>query len=399
MRSSPGTFCPVDFKTRYPALDGIRALAVTMVFLEHFGGGAHGGLVMQAINQVRLRFSVGVDIFFVLSGFLITGILYDTQADSHYFKRFFARRSLRIFPVVYLLFAVIALLTPLLHYHWQWRQAWFLVYLGNLFANADTSLYGFPSSVWAPARANIAHLWSLCVEEQFYVVWPVVLWLVKDRVKLLWISGALCVGALGLRVWAVVAWDPEFAERWLRRSLPFKLDALLFGAMLALLLRGGQADRVQRACKWLFLGGLAAFAACEFLSPTYASPWSLSIGMTFAATMSAGLVGMALQTGSAAFRFFNLEPLRALGKYSYGFYVYHVVFQLFWIQVLIWCGNVTHSSVLAGLIALPLGFATSFLLARLSYNLFEVRFLRLKRRFEYDAEVKSHRTAFAADGN
>ena len=399
MSFAPRHFGPIDFKTRFPALDGIRALAVTMVFLEHFGGGAHGGMLMQAINQVRLRLGIGVDVFFVLSGFLITGILYDTRADSHFFKRFFARRSVRIFPVMYLLFAIIALLTPFLHYQWQWRQAWFLVYLGNLFANNDFSLYGFPSSVWKPASANIGHLWSLCVEEQFYVVWPVVLWLVKDRVKLLWISAALCAGVLGVRLFAILYWDPQFAERWVLRSLPFRLDSLLFGAILALLLRGSHADRVQRSCKWLFLGGLVGFLCCTILSPSYTSHWGLSIGITFTATMSAGLIGMTLRAGSPANRLFSLGPLRVLGKYSYGFYVYHVVWQLFWIQVLIWCGNLTHSSVLAGLIALPVGFATSFLMAKLSYDLFEVKFLRLKRRFEYDSELKTHRTAFAADGN
>ena len=400
MSATSRYFPPIDFRTRFPALDGVRALAVTMVFLEHYGGGAHGGRLMQAVNQVRLRMGVGVDLFFVLSGFLITGILYDTQNDSRFFQRFLARRSVRILPVVYLLFLVLALLTPVLGYHWKWRQASFLLYLGNLFANCDWSLYSLPSALWKPASANMGHLWSLCVEEQFYLLWPVVVWLVKDRVKLLWTSASLCGFALGMRVLAVIYWQPELAERWLRRSLPFRLDALLFGAMLALLLRGEQADRVQKACKWLFIGGLLAFVTIQVLSPSYTSPWDLSLGMTAAASLGAGLIGMTLRQGSAAFRLFNLQPLRTLGKYSYGFYVYHVVWQLFWIQVLIWCGSLTHqSALLAGLIALPLNFATTFLMAKLSYDAFEKRFLRLKRRFEYDSELATGRTAFAADGN
>ena len=112
-------FRPINFKDRFPALDGLRAMAVTLVFLEHFGGGAHGGRVLSAINQVRLRGWVGVDLFFVLSGFLITGILFDTRVDSHFFKRFFARRCLRIFPVFYLVVAVLLVLTPILHYQWR----------------------------------------------------------------------------------------------------------------------------------------------------------------------------------------------------------------------------------------------------------------------------------------
>ena len=105
-------FPPIDFTTRFPALDGLRALAVTMVFALHYGGGLHGGRLLRLANAVRLRGWMGVDLFFVLSGFLITGVLYDTRSDSGYFRRFFARRALRIFPVFYLTFAVILLLTP-----------------------------------------------------------------------------------------------------------------------------------------------------------------------------------------------------------------------------------------------------------------------------------------------
>jgi peptidoglycan/LPS O-acetylase OafA/YrhL len=79
-------FAPINFKDRFPALDGIRAMAVTMVFMDHFGGGAHGGRVLNVINVIRERGWVGVDLFFVLSGFLITGILFDTRNDSHFFK-------------------------------------------------------------------------------------------------------------------------------------------------------------------------------------------------------------------------------------------------------------------------------------------------------------------------
>lgn len=96
------SFRPIDFKMRFPALDGIRALAVTIVFLGHFGGGSHGGVVLQTFNVIRKYGHIGVDLFFVLSGFLITGILFDTRFDSKFFSRFFGRRTVRIFPVVFL---------------------------------------------------------------------------------------------------------------------------------------------------------------------------------------------------------------------------------------------------------------------------------------------------------
>lgn len=399
MSQARTTFAPIDFKTRFPALDGIRALAVTLVFAIHFGGGGtHGGVVLRTLNAFRLRGNVGVDIFFVLSGFLITGILYDTRHDSQYFKRFFARRSLRIFPIVYLLFAILAVLTPVFHYQWQWKQAFFLLYLGNFFGNGDFSLYDIPSYVYPAASVEIGHLWSLCVEEQFYMLWPVAVWLIKDRVKLIWTSIGLCGFSLLLRVIAVRMMDPVIAERWVVRTLPFRLDDLLLGALLALLLRGPAADAVQRSMKWVFLLGCIPVGLIYRFSPDYDSPWLLSIGLTFIAVASMGLIGMTLRTGSLAFRLFHLRAARILGKYSYGFYVWHVVWAKAWIEVLIFFTTHLHSTVLGGLITLPLAFVTTFLMAKLSYDFFEVRFLKYKRHFEYDSELQTHSTAFAPDG-
>lgn len=82
--SAARSFAPINLKTRFPALDGIRALAVTLVFADHYGGGSHDGGVLQALNVVRQRGWVSVDLFVVVSGFLLTGILCDTQNDSHF---------------------------------------------------------------------------------------------------------------------------------------------------------------------------------------------------------------------------------------------------------------------------------------------------------------------------
>src|SRR4051794_20681335 len=180
MQASSSPFHPIDFKTRLPALDGFRALAVTLVFIHHLGGGSHGGAVLRAINEFRKRGWMGVDLFFVLSGFLITGILFDTRNDSHFFSRFYARRSLRILPLFYLVAAVLLALTPIFNYQWHWLQLTFLAYIGNLFGNYDFSLYEVLSSSHPNAKIFLGHIWSLCVEEQFYLLWPFVVWLVRD---------------------------------------------------------------------------------------------------------------------------------------------------------------------------------------------------------------------------
>lgn len=396
LAASDRDFKPIDFKTRFPALDGIRALAVLMVFADHFGGGAHGGRVLQLVNSIRSRGWIGVDVFFVLSGFLITGILYDTRHDTKFFVRFFARRSVRIFPVFYLVVGVLLLLTPIFHYEWRLGHLWFLVYLGNFAANRDFTLYEVMSANQPTAKVFLGHFWSLCVEEQFYVLWPLVVWAVRDRVRLLWTAGGISVLALGLRIGMEMQFSLFTSELWIERTLPFRMDSLLIGAMLALLLRGPAADGWQRSCRWIFLGSMGALLAIFVFFPDDVSPVMMTVGLTVTALASAGLIGMTLRAGSPAFRFFYLRPLRRLGKYSYGFYIYHVLYGWAWIQFLVFVTSKVHSLALGGLIALPINFLTTFLVSMASYELFERRFLVLKRGFEYDSERTEHTHAFRA---
>ena len=393
--ASPGRyFKPIDFKTRFPALDGVRALAVMMVWLNHFGGGEHGGRVLNALNDIRARGWIGVDVFFVLSGFLITGILYDTRNDSKFFLRFFARRAVRIFPVFYLVIAILLLLTPIFHYQWRGGHLWFLIYLGNFAANRDFTLYEVLSANHPTARVFIGHFWSLCVEEQFYLLWPLLVWTVRDRVRLLWTAAGISLVALLLRIGMEMHFSRWTCELWIVRTLPFRMDSLLIGAALALLLRGPAADAWQRRCRWLFLAAIAALAGIFTVSPDYDSPVLMTVGLTVTALASAGLIGMTLRRESAAFRLFHLSPLRRLGRYSYGFYIYHVLFGWAWIQFLVFVTSKVHSLTLGGLIALPINFAVTFLISMASYEWFERRFLVLKRRFEYDSERAEHRHAF-----
>ena len=392
--SASRQFSPIDFRTRFPALDGVRALAITLVFLEHYGGGAHGNGLLQVLNLLRQRGWLGVDIFFVLSGFLITGILYDTLGDSKYLSRFFARRSLRILPLYYGVFVLVAVLTPLLHYDWRAGHLWFLVYLGNFAANRDFSLYLIFSKTHLPFSVNISHFWSLCVEEQFYLLWPWVVYAVKDRRRLIAVAGTVVLATLLLRCWFFVWAGPVLAERWIVRTLPFRMDALLIGGILALLLRGPQAQQVQQACRWLFVLALLPVLAIFWLSPSAASPWLLTIGFTLTALSSAGLIGMSLRVGSPAFRLFNVRPFRTLGKVSYGFYVFHDMYYYVWLLLLTWLGDHLGGKALPGSIAIVAAFVFTFFLSKLSFEYFESRFLRYKRHFEYDSERATHEHAF-----
>ena len=187
---SAGDALPQPENKRYfPALDGLRAVAVLMVFTTHYG----------QLPPAWSWGNTGVDIFFVLSGLLITGILYDSQARPDRYRVFYIRRTLRIFPLYYAVLLVPVLLYPV--FRWQLHPAQWMwpLYLGNYsrliwqgaVQNFTYTPYDSLYSATFPAfRWELYHLWSLCVEEQFYLVWPFVVFAVARRERLL----KLCVG-------------------------------------------------------------------------------------------------------------------------------------------------------------------------------------------------------------
>jgi len=111
----------------------------------------------------------------------------------------------------------------------------------------------------------------------------------------------------------------------------------------------------------------------------------------------AELIGVTLRASGRAYRLFNLKPLRVLSKYSYGFYIYHLLFRWVWIEFLVGCAAKLHSMAAAGIVALTTNFVVTFLVSKVSYDFFESRFLRYKVHFEYDRELSSHRHAFTTE--
>jgi peptidoglycan/LPS O-acetylase OafA/YrhL len=172
-----------------PALDGIRGLAILAVLVTHSVPRLPATGLGYWCNQLIELGTFGVDLFFVLSGFLITGILLDSKDAPNYFRNFYARRFLRLFPVYYLYLIFIALLLPAIHraihthmpdFGGNWW--WFLLYSCNLKPDH------------AANDAYLGHFWSLAVEEQFYLVWPAVVLLLSRR-RLTY----FCICAIALR--------------------------------------------------------------------------------------------------------------------------------------------------------------------------------------------------------
>jgi len=188
----------IDFRKRWPAVDGLRGVAILVVFFYHYAGSLGAHATSLSLRVVGFAFGMGwtgVDLFFVLSGFLITGILYDTRDDEGYYTKFYYRRALRIFPLYFFIVLVLIACTRLIGAQWRPSHLFFLVYLGYPAALIWPSLTQFSPVV------QITHVWSLSVEEQFYTLWPWAIRKMRDENVILLASVILGGVAIGLRAW------------------------------------------------------------------------------------------------------------------------------------------------------------------------------------------------------
>jgi peptidoglycan/LPS O-acetylase OafA/YrhL len=365
----------------YPGLDGVRAVAVTLVFLAH--------TVPTLILGIGWA---GVQIFFVLSGFLITGILYDNRSKPRRWRNFYARRTLRIFPLFFFVWLVIAILTPVVHLQWQPIQALWPIYLGNYarFIAGSAAVDQFYIPV-AHQTMEFGHFWSLAVEEQFYLMWPLVVFFVEDRRTLIRVCQVGIAAVLLLRIALFHFAPPQLLQlHFLYRATITQADAFLVGGLMAIWVRGSERDRLIRLASPVLIGSLAVFALFEvfqlranhFLITTD-SPWTCTWGFTVLDIASAGFILSAMRPGTLVYRVCTTKFLRRLGTYSYGFYVYHV---LFLTAILAPIHEKLHGLShrwwdLFDAVYFGFAFLVIFAVSALSYHFLEMPFLRLKGRF------------------
>jgi len=362
--------------THVCALDGVRGLAVLIVMLYHF---AHVGLVSdlpldRLFYQLTMTGWIGVDIFFALSGFLITGILLRTKDAPNYLRAFYGRRVLRIFPLYYFYLAVLFLLLfPLIsHRVGAFEQAkleavqaswpWFVLYLSNLKQALTGTFFG----------AGAGHLWSLAIEEQFYAVWPLLV-LLLPLAAMRRLCLVLLAGTLAVRVGMVLQ---GYGADAISVFTPARLDGLVAGALLAMAVRRGLHFKpwlVKAAPLALLVlaGGLAAMG-----SRLESSPLIYTVGFSVVAVVAVGLVYAACATDRHAV--FSNRYLVFLGKYSYALYVFHPIIRVAAVKAF------GEPRLLFGSqIPWQLGFSAACLCASiaaalLSWHLIEKRFLGLK---------------------
>lgn len=363
-------------------------MAVLAVMASHLFPGTTRGTWLQPIGATLSFGANGVDLFFVLSGFLITGILFDSTSDSGYFRKFYARRTLRIFPLYYGVLFLLFLLTPLIGLQWH-RMNWAL-----LFYLQNTNIFGTFYTFQLGHGLSLDHFWSLAVEEQFYLVWPLAIFAIRDLRKLIWTCFSLSFVALLLRfimIFHHVSYD------FMNRSTFSRADSLLLGAVLALLLRSRLHDAVLASAKKMFFAVVAIVAALNLARFLVAShpDWLfafdssyLAVRYTLMALGSAALIAWCLRTSSRPRIFFEGRTLRFFGKYSYGLYVLHYALAGFLITTFRgWILHVTSNKLIGVVASGFLTFLVAIVLAYASYNLYEKQFLRMKRYFDYDRSV------------
>jgi peptidoglycan/LPS O-acetylase OafA/YrhL len=347
-----------DASRHVPSLDGVRGLAIVLVLAFHAWP-----------SQWTAFGWMGVDLFFVLSGFLITGILFDGRETARRARTFYIRRILRIMPLYYAVLILMFVVLPLIHRphdlvyeQLAGDQAWYWTYTSNWLLGLQI-----------PPHFNyMNHFWSLAVEEQFYLVWPLVVWHTSRKTALR-IAACAIAGALVCRIALAGAGVWWLATYFLT---PCRLDALGVGSVIALALRapGDPAVTARRVGDRMLRGAMAVTAlvvvALMIGDRGFAATVRLpvSVNLTAIAWIFGWLVTIAATRQP---RWLQWKPLRAAGQYSYGLYVIHPF--VFAYLAARWPGG----GLFAHGVAVVMVSAS---LAWLSYHGFEKRFLRLKPR-------------------
>ena len=386
---------------RDPALDGLRGVAVLLVFLFHYGGGLRSTHpLVHALGVVTEAGWIGVVIFFALSGFLITGGLWDSRSQPHWLRNFFARRALRILPLYFAALAlalVLALLrgTPLAGLR---HIALFALFLQNVPLLAERALNN-------PSPLPLYHLWSLAVEEQFYLLWPLLLLFARrrsaaagdtanGRISALALSLGVFVFSILFCVAVYIPGDLDLA-RWIQPSalpqfdyfLATQCGALALGAALALILRIRHRSSRERSSVPLFSStlcfalGLALFLIVSFTCGNFYlnSPLQFIVGLPAVALAATALIPIAMHRGVAR-SLLSSAPLLFVGRISYGFYIIQVMLQPVVHRIALDLLHTSSGNLYFGVrfvIALTLSLAAAWL----SFRFFELPVLRWKSRF------------------
>ena len=389
---------------RIPELDGIRAIAILLVIGCHYWGFCRLMWGLPAFGWV------GVDIFFVLSGFLITSILIELRRTESPIKTFYVRRVLRIFPIYYLMILLVSVASLAYREHMV-HAGWYVsrfLYLQSfrdspaLFREAFQRLAGLkpqmsvlrrqplppalPGATVGPWANSLGAAWSLSVEEYFYILWaPIVIFLKSPR-KIAAAAAAIFVLSAVVRYLGFGGLD-DYLEFFCR------VDPIMAGAALALFMKWRGRLQPESQNRWdrsaialaLLLGGLLV-GIFIYIHPVVGrevreSPLFTVVGMPALAVLFAIALGWVVlhQSGSSILlRILRLRPVRYLGTISYSLYLFHFPVYCCFIHL---AGLIRFSGYFADLSVSVAALALSISLSALSWRYFETPILNLKERW------------------
>lgn len=364
---------------RVAELDGLRGIAIGLVLLAHFGSQIPADSAATKWCQAFCKSGwIGVDIFFVLSGFLITGILFESRDSLRYYQTFYCRRALRIFPLYYGVLVITILALPAIG----------VDLVGRGVANNQLSLWlyysNWPTGIHGPSAfrgtvLNFSHLWSLAIEEQFYLIWPFVVRRCSPR-KLAMVCLAAIVLAIPVRFGASTLFG-EFSPYYLTVC---RLDPLAMGALTALAVRSHSESTLVRAAVCLILISAPVVAILFITRQGLAFNDSVvtSYGLSAIGLTSCGILLLSYLKPKTLFgRLLRTEFLQSLGRYSYAIYVFHGLLQVFLWRFRDGISAASGNYVIALAVYMCLAGSVSYLCARVSWH-YESIFLRLKDHFK-----------------
>jgi peptidoglycan/LPS O-acetylase OafA/YrhL len=384
-----------SFKGHIPVLDGLRGLAILLVLVAHFNGEEvllnYFPSLGPVLNKLVLVGLKGVDLFFVLSGFLITRILIDSKESPKYFTNFYVRRFLRIFPLYWgALFVVFYIFPHIIAFdsaasELSSNQWWLWCYLSN-----------FPGSgFWDSSTTfKLGHFWSLAVEEHFYLLWPAAVFLFNVKtlknVSVLWIlvsfSAAILSELYRHSVW-ILHWST------INHS-----GGLALGALCALALcEDWEFHTIVSWAKKGFIFWGVLFLLLTLVPRYIFNSTTSNLMNPITAFFFVSLLILTLDAAPTSLiaRFFTSRVMIYFGKISYGLYVYHGILRPSFEEIFprIMLINMMHSSVIGVIAYFFLTVGLTCAIASLSWYLYEKQFLKLKRYFEYENRQVSQSVA------
>jgi peptidoglycan/LPS O-acetylase OafA/YrhL len=379
-------------RTFLPSLEGIRGYAFLPVFFAHYFPVSrfpyNSSPWLFPMSLVMDTAWLAVPIFFALSGYLIGGILYDTRDRAGYFRVFYGRRILRVFPIYYITLLVVAYIdfihgVPLNHNYWS-----HFLYIQNL-------LPGYTGHLNEAPFVQIIHFWSLAVEEQFYLTWPLVVWLCRDRRTLLKVT------ALLISLCCIV----RFLAPWMHFSVvrcyfvtPTRVDAILLGVVLALVRHETIYKRLEPFAKFIALAGISSMIVMAIWTG-HATPQTnlrLALQIPCVNLTAAAIIVAVMERGSLLCRMCSVRWACWLGSLSYGLYIFHFTYVDWFLK--------SFEPRLAAYMPRPCAFIASaavafcltLALAVLSYRFVEQPAINLKRRLKY-GPVRNQKPLDATD--